>query len=627
MKHRYFLACLLICSFVLTPLSTSVFAKTFASSEEMENLTALLPESELMIAIDGDRFLQSAVPNLLNNDLEKLRKLQLFVKNIEDNTGIMLADIKNVAVGSNVSSLSSSTSSLPNKFTAIVRTRNSNADVVETWAKKFDVIYRFNNEKRDSKLYIDSFKKFKDADYSDEMKKNRQNLLEQTQKSLQIAQEIGTRLKSLLQPSVKMVAENNKLIANLTKLAEAFKTDISAADLAAKAAKLAVRWNKIEINDANRVAKLNEILKESQLLYPDYALKYNNAKKLKSLISSIEASSEYDEDYSEKSFFEINLKHLNNVSTSLNKFPANAAARKTSLTKANSSLTSINSSLSSILESSELFENVPFNKPASVDKKLDKKEDADKSFYEEFKKLTKEETVNSKRFISINFSLLDENLDSNNDVKIGIGFLDDKTLAIGSDQAVIEILKRNNSYKNQRALELLNFSNNALVAFAFDSKMYEKNLAALPKSADAEKEKSPLDFSDTLKNMDIYGSINFNPQSAQHNEVSLSLGFLWSKSLMGKTVKKESNDDFESPGYNMGKELFAEIANSMRGVQASLIFKFEKEKIADLILSTPEIMNGEKTAAENFNKPVKLNNLQNLLVEPDFYIQFINSFR
>ena len=262
--------------------------------------------------------------------------------------------------------------------------------------------------------------------------------------------------------------------------------------------------------------------------------------------------------------------------------------------------------------------------------------------------------------------------------KLGIGFLDETTIAIGSEETIAEILKHETPVQNTRALELLNFSKNPLAAFAIDSKAVEKNSPPkkkaenqkeenptaepkinigdkTPKQAENNEENpetnqeekeiedfedfSPFSFFDFLKNADIYGSLNFDPKTGEYNDLSLSLGLLWHKveeekeePLIGDGKEEEAEikgTSLEVAGFQIGKELGLELLKSFRGLEANLIFRFEKEKVADLILATPEIINDNYTvnsaAKKAKPKAFKLNQLPNLLTNPEFYADIIKT--
>lgn len=702
--YKHLLAFLLIFSLFSTPLTSLALENNSATNNELSELAALLPESEMMVVADAEQFIKKTVPTLLNNNVEKLQKLTTLVKTIEENTGVNVLDVNQIAISFNFT-VPKKRSAIPNfDFTAIIKTNIDNSDLVENWVKKYDAIFSFEKERAESKSYIESFKVFNKSDYSKSIIESRQELLVKINANLKQAREIETRLNKLpkSETTEEIIKENDQIIERLEKLVVIFQTDIKIGDLPEKATDLINRWNKITISDKDRVSKNNQILKEAKEIYPVYAKKYDSAEKSERIISIIDIFDHAEVSFETRSFFDKTNANLGKIVTSFKTLPQSAASRRNSLYNIHKDIKLANDEINSVFETGmyALIKDTPFDKPTENEFQKTKIS----SFAQEFQKHAKFETVNSKKFISIDLKPFFEIAAENNEEKLktgevaaenkehkiekveteklGIGFLDNKTLAIGSSETVLEILNRDSSAKNTRALELLNFTKNPLIAFALDSKAIAKNSPKKEEKAKTEdetkgdkaketevktgepkigseetktdeskteeKKETPDDdddfsFSpfgeifDFLKNSDIYGSLNFDPNSSEYNDISLSIGLLWNKEeeepeepliADGKGDDAEiTGTSLEVAGFQIGKELGYDLLKTFKGLQATLIFKFEKEKVANLILAAPEIANGEVKAnsAAKKSKPkvLRLNNLSNLLTNPEFYSDLV----
>ncbi len=723
--YKHLQAFLLIFSLFSTPLTSLALENNSATNNELSELAALLPESEMMVVADAEQFIKKTVPTLLNNNVEKLQKLTTLVKTIEENTGVNVLDVNQIAISYNFT-VPKKRSAIPNfDFTAIIKTNIDNSDLVENWVKKYDAIFSFEKERAESKSYIESFKVFNKSDYSKSIIESRQEFLVKINANLKQAREIETRLNKLpkSETTEEIIKENDQIIERLEKLAEIFQTDIKIGDLPEKATDLINRWNKITISDKDRVSKNNQILKEAKEIYPVYAKKYDSAEKSERIISIIDIFDHAEVSFETRSFFDKTNANLGKIVTSFKTLPQSAASRRNSLYNIRKDIKLANDEINSVFETGmyALIKDTPFDKPTENEFQKTKIS----SFAQEFQKHAKFETVNSKKFISIDLKSFFETVAESNEEKLktdevaaenreekvktvkigeenkehkieksepeklGIGFLDNNTLAIGSSETVLEILNRDPSAKNTRALELLNFTKNPLVAFAVDSKVIAKNSPKKEKdskeetaktedetkedkakepevktgeskigseetktdeSKTEEKKETPDDdddfsFSpfggifDFLKNSDIYGSLNFDPNSSEYNDISLSIGLLWNKEeeepeepliADGKGDDAEiTGTSLEVAGFQIGKELGYDLLKTFKGLQATLIFKFEKEKVANLVLTAPEIINGEYQAKTKVNKSkpkaLRLNNLSNLLTNPEFYSDLIKA--
>ena len=144
-------------------------------------------------------------------------------------------------------------------------------------------------------------------------------------------------------------------------------------------------------------------------------------------------------------------------------------------------------------------------------------------------------------------------------------------------------------------------------------------------------------FDSLTKDISIYGSVNFDGDKTT-NDVTMSLGFykeivgslpLPESDKAGAERNPEADNSFEFAGYQVGKDIFYDLFNSFKAVQASMTFKFEKKKVAALVRSAPKIIESVRTknsVAKNDSAKVatakmnKLESVTDLLTAPQFYM-------
>jgi len=225
--------------------------------------------------------------------------------------------------------------------------------------------------------------------------------------------------------------------------------------------------------------------------------------------------------------------------------------------------------------------------------------------------------------------------------EVAIGFLDERTMVIGFAKTIKPFLQRETGYKNQKAIEMVGTSPNSLAAFAINSTVVKT--LALETAKPIEKNPSVDVFGSSVlssfaKDINIYGSVNYDAGGNITNDITMSLGFFKEKvteSVLPETALAKTEDNpnvdntFEIAGYQVGKDIFYDLLNSFKAVQASMTFKFEKRKVAALIRATPRII--DRIKAANFavkkepaqaakTKSEKLASLQDLITAPQLYI-------
>ncbi len=623
-----------------------------AVNTEMLDAAAMLPDSDVVVTMDFDRTFNVTATNLLSQDAVKIGHLKDLMRTVENQIGINPYQIRQIAAGFKLPPDASKDFVKDAEFTAIVRTNDSNAEMLDLWSRRIDAIAAFKDEQAASREYIDNFKTYRAFKFEKAAPEKTTALTSQLQAALKKSQDIAAKLNALPKltadaTAVSNLKEKNQIIADdLNKVLIILKADTEMKTEREISTKLQNRWNAITLDDAQRTAKLAVITKESKEISPSFQKKYANARKIESLFAALETSFG-DAPPSENNLFSNAEAELDTTLGSLSKLPATKAAKTAEIKQLSENLDALHGNLQSIAEpvdfSADLTAPVP-------DENLDRDKSKPASFYESLKKAERTETVNGKRMLVIDMAKLDGAPDDKmpvSEVKaevkkdvmpnIAIGFLDDKTMVIGFEKTVAPFLKREAGYKNQKILDMLGSAQNSLFAFAVSSKATNQIFAQAAKESakTTAPDVSESSFFDNLtKDISIYGSVNFDGDKAT-NDVSMSLGFY--KEVVGSLPLSESNTaknteadgTFEFAGYQVGKDIFYDLFNSFKAVQASMTFKFEKKKIAALVRSAPQIIAGikaknsktkNKPAATAQSKPNKLESAADLLTAPQFYV-------
>lgn len=712
MKKRIF-SSLLIFSILL---STVIFRSPVLSAKEnneVANLALMLPDSDVIVAVDMDKTLNVVGPSLLNQDAKKIENLKKLMKSLENVIGLNPYEIKQMVAGVKLPSVEEKNFFDKIDFTVVLRTARSNNALLEDWSKKMDAIETFNDEKDPTEKYIDAFKTFRYYKLSDDENKEIAKLSKEFEEIVKKIGEVDMLLSSL-PASVKvntlkdLLKKNKNTVDSIIRFQTLLKKDSDEKTFRDSSIKLQNRWYEVDIEDAKRVEKLDAILKDSKGLYPVYKAKVENVAKIDALIH-ISNYEFYDKltkknfglpdinDDVEKDPNEMMKDKLAEVVKTLSAFPSAKAKQTTQLRLVSKNLQKLENGMSvwlKIGEGAGKFEylNPDEAPPTKTTHNLSKS----------IKENAKISEVNGKRLITMDLEKVnlwnagietpenevavadavkvepkevkneaikqvatakdkkDEHFIEKKDEKkkehFAIGYLDDKTMVLGFESGIRSILNRKEDFKNPRAAEMLNSFKNPLVSFAMNSKIFQnftkafeppspvkkdereekKEEKKVEKSDEkvekvekkVEKKQTPSDkfFSD----INIFGALEYDGDSAAANDLIMSLGFTKNQveDVFSIEADEEESSVFEVGDYQISKAIFYDLLNTLKAFKASVSFKFEKKKVAALIESAPQMIEdirfqkASRKADLQIKPKTKIQNFQNieeLLTSPKFY--------
>ncbi len=160
MKRKIFTTFLI---FAITITSLTFFTpRQFAKeNNDVASLALMLPESDIIVAIDMDKTLNVVGPSLLNQDSKKIENLKKLMKSLENVVGINPYEVNQIVAGIKLPAPEEKDLLGNIDFTIIFRTAHSNNALLEDWSKKIDAIEAFNEEKEPTEQYMDAFKSFR----------------------------------------------------------------------------------------------------------------------------------------------------------------------------------------------------------------------------------------------------------------------------------------------------------------------------------------------------------------------------------------------------------------------------------------------------------------------------------
>lgn len=666
---KKFAFALLLMSFAVSQMTFFAARQNAAPTEnaEMLELATMLPEADVVMAMDIDRTLNVAAPNLLNDDAQKIEHLKNLLKTIENQIGLNPGVVKQIAAGFKIPPTGTKDILENTEFTAIVRTNVSNANLLDNWSKKMQDILIFNEEKAPTARYIEEFRRFRDFKAenatSEKIKAAVKNLEDARAKTQKLAAAVDALPKISVTPKAvsDFKTENKTLAETINKYLVILKTDTDTQALRTSTIKLLNRWNALAVDDPDRSVRLAAINKEAQAIYPVYKKKIENIRKIENLfvesdgmeeIAVTESADNKGEEVASTGFASIMSSQLDTFLQSLGSLPPAKLKRTAELSSLTESYNSLNSTWSSKLDMMqseyEVQEFPDITKPESQSPF----KSTSKDFYALIKQAQTEQTVGGKRMILIDLAKLDEPLaadapktETTNEErkdqpapKIAIGFLDDKTMTIGTEKNIVSVLTHDANYKNQKAVDMLEVDKNAVFAFAVNSNAVKRISTEIGgAAAKTENSGNSSAMEKFFGGINIYGSINYDNEGKMTNDITMSLGFSTddtvksdvAKSMASATKGADADTTYDIAGYQIAKDIFNDLFSSFKAMRASITFKFEKKKIASLIKATPQILDritAKNTDAANKDsspKPRRLENVQDVVTTPQIYVDLL----
>lgn len=652
MPKKFFVS-LLFVSLLLSQATFSI-SQQASGSTDMMDLAMLLPDSDVIGTMDADRIFNIAAPSLLGEDAKKIEHLKNLMRTVENQIGLNPYEIRQIAFGFKMpddANMASKDLFTKSDFTVLVRTANPNGDLLDRWSKRMDVIAAFKEEQAPSRKYMDDFKRFRDFKYDTAATEKITTVTQKFTESLGKTQEIAKTLDALPKVTTDAKAANNLRAKNravadsINKFLAILKADTDTKAFRETSIKLLNRWNAVTLDDAQKTAKLAAVTSESKSIFPAYKTKFTNAEKIVTLVNLVEPTPDYEGQPLEN-VSDLMNGELDKTIAALGGLPAVKVKRTAELNSTAQVLNDLSENLNAKLDAltpvpdAEIPEENMLTKPNA------------KSFYQSLKDSERETTVNGKRMIVFDTDRtvapatadkpLEASMKKEETPALAVGFLDERTMAFGFEKSITPFLKRDAGYKNTNAAEMLNSSKTSLMAFAMNSNVAQKFAA---ETAKTESKTTAADIFDVsllsrfTKDINIYGSVNYDAGSVT-NDVTMSLGFFKEKVTNitpPELASSDSNVDntFEIAGYQVGKDIFYDLFNSFKAVQASMTFKFEKKKIAALIRATPQIIDRIRTTHTAPKKdsvkvakvkPNKLESLPDLITAPQLYIDLAALF-
>lgn len=698
MKKRIFSSILIFSILVSTVIfwSPKQLAK---ENNEVANLALMLPESDIILAVDMDKTLNMVGPNLLSQDAKKIENLKKLMKSLENVIGINPYEIKQIVGGVKLPSVEEKNFFDSLDFTVIFRTARSNDALLEDWSKKMDAIEAFNQEKEPSESYLDAFKSFRYYSISETDTKAIEKISKDLEEIVKKIGEVNVLLNGM-QASVKankqfkdILKKNKNTVDSISRFQAFLKKDTDVKTLRESSIKLQNRWYEVSMEDPKRVEKLEVILKEAKEIYPNYKSKAVNIAKIDALINI--SNYEFYEELTKKNF------GLPDINDDIQKDPnemmkeklasviKNLTAAKSPAKQSNTlrliskDLQKLENSMNVWLKMGDEAGKFDYLAPENVTHTK-----TSRNLSKSIKENAKISQVNGKRLITIDFEKInfwgtniepgeDEPpvaapakteikevviaapviVESKKDKKdehpkekkeeekkkenFAIGYLDDKTMVLGFENGIRSFLNRKEDYKNPKAAEMLNSFKNPLVSFAMNSKIFQNFAKAFENPAlkkdekdekKEEKKETPTDK--FFKDINLFGSLEYDGDSAAANDLIMSLGF--TKDQVEDVFSIEADEEssvFEVGDYEISKAIFYDLLNTLKAFKASISFKFEKKKVAALIESAPQIIEDtrfQKAKVYSKMKPkTKVKNIRNieeLLTSPKFYVDLISTF-
>ncbi len=299
-------AAVLIAAISVASLTFLVQSQSAKENNDVSSLALMLPESDVILAVDMNKTLNVVGPSLMNGDGKKIENLKKLMKSLENMIGVNPYEINQVVAGIKLPAADEKDFLSNLDYTVILRTAHSNNVLLEDWSKKIDAIEAFNVEKQPTENYFDAFKSFRYHKLSKTETEKITKLNKEFDEILKKTNDINSLLKQVPKSarSVKLykdsVKKNKVLIDAISRYQTLLKQDSDIKTLHDSAIKMQNRWYEISLDDPKRADKLAVILKEAKAFYPNYRAKTANVAKIETLLEL--SDKEFYEKLSKKNF-------------------------------------------------------------------------------------------------------------------------------------------------------------------------------------------------------------------------------------------------------------------------------------------------------------------------------------
>ncbi|MEZ5346574.1 MAG: hypothetical protein R2681_13570 [Pyrinomonadaceae bacterium] len=676
---KYLISAFTVASVLLASFVFFAPRQSAAANNDVAELALMLPETDVIVAVDMNTALNVVRPSLLDNDEKKLENLRKLMVSLENSIGIDPYEIRQIVAGIKLASTDDKDMLENMDLTVILRTANSNDALLESWSKRMDQIRAFEIEKKPTEKYIDIFKEFRTHAIDEEEAKTLAAFKKDFEEILTKANALKVAMDSLpaATKSTKIfkdaASKNKALIELVLRCQKLLNTDTNIKPLSNDSMRLQNRWTETTLDDPQKTAKLAEILTEAKALYPRFRSKAEAVAKVDAVLNLTEyafyeimidrdADQFTDDDEDDELRApndEIKVK-LDELIKEIRGLPAARFAQTKKLTESFKTLANLEEIMKIRLSPADELEPL---------KEVEEEKQAQapaKSFSQTLRENAKISEVNGKRLISIDTEKVDlwnersdvpagvEEKDETEEIEkpeplvrinvvtaadpltdtakkepFAIGYLDETTLVLGYEPGIRSILERKEGYRNPKAAEMISSFKSPLVSFASNSKIIKGLLNAVKKleSADDKEPKKKVDpFETFFSDINIFGAVEYESTASGTNDIMVSLGFTKnSVEDLFKPEEPETDDTvIEIGDYQLGEALFYDLMNTLKAYKASMTFKFEKKKLAALIEKAPAMIEnsgtGKSAAREKSarREKIRIQSFEEILTSPDF---------
>lgn len=415
---KYLVAAFTIGAVLFTSFALYAPRQSAKTTNDVAELALMLPETDVIVALDMNTTLNVVGPNLFDNDEKKLENLRKLMRSLENTIGIDPYEIKQIVAGIKLPSPDEKDLFENMDLTLIFRTANSNDSMLESWSKKMDLIQAFELEKKPTEKYIEAFREYRAHEINEEEAKTLAIFIKEFDEIFAKANILKDALNALPASTKSTKAfkdsanKNKALIELIVKCQALLKTDTNVKTLTNDSIRLQNRWTETTLDDPDKTAKLAKILTEAKAIYPRFRSRAEEVAKADAVINLSEyafyelmiepetASDQFsavdDEDEGFKAPNDELISKLDEVIAEIKKIPTARFAQTKKLSESFKTLTNLEEIMKIRLSPADELEPL-----AEVMDEKTTQQKSGKSFSETLSETAKISQVNGKRMISI----------------------------------------------------------------------------------------------------------------------------------------------------------------------------------------------------------------------------------